>query len=54
MEENVMNSFEEISSEELIEVDGGIGLLAAVGIGAGVLLVGTGLGLGTAYLVSKL
>lgn len=45
---------QEMNYEEVLEIEGGIGLLAAVGIGAGVLLVGTGLGLGTAYLVSKL
>ena len=45
---------QEMNNEEVLEIEGGIGLLAAVGIGACVLLVGTGLGLGTAYLVSKL
>ncbi|MCR4803445.1 MAG: class IIb bacteriocin, lactobin A/cerein 7B family [Lachnospiraceae bacterium] len=46
--------FEEMTNLEMMQVEGGIGLLGAIGIGALCLLGGTGLGLGTAYVVSKL
>lgn len=46
--------FREINEREMVEIDGGIGLITALLIGGGVLLGGTGLGLGTAYVVSKL
>ena len=46
--------FREINEREMVEIDGGITLIAALLIGGGVLLGGTGLGLGTAYVVSKL
>lgn len=46
--------FQEMTSQEMMQVEGGITLLAAIGIGALCLLGGTALGLGTAYLVSKI
>lgn len=45
---------QEMDNEEILEVEGGIGLLTAVGIGVLVLGGGTALGLGTAWVVSKL
>lgn len=44
----------EMSNDELLNVDGGIGLFTAIAIGTGCVLVGTALGLGTAYVVSKI
>lgn len=46
--------FTEMNNKELMETEGGIGLLAAIGIGALCLLGGTALGLGTAKVVSML
>lgn len=46
--------FIEINKKEMMEVEGGIGLLAAIGLGALCLVGGTGLGLGTAWVVSKI
>ena len=36
-----------------MEAEGGIGLITVALLGAGALITGTGLGLGTAYVVSK-
>lgn len=44
----------EMTIVELQEVEGGIGLLTALFIGACCAVGGTALGLGTAYVVSKL
>lgn len=46
--------FNEITNQEMMEIEGGIGLFSAIGIGALCLLGGTALGLGTAYVVSKI
>lgn len=46
--------FKEMNNVEMMEVDGGIGLLGAILIGACCVVGGVGLGLGTAYVVSKI
>ena len=45
---------QEMNKNELMAVDGGFGLIGVIVIGGVILLVGTALGLGVAYIVSKI
>ena len=46
--------FCEIDNNEMMEVEGGIGLIAAVGIGAVILVGGTALGIGAVYAAKEI
>lgn len=51
--ENNLDRFEEISNSDLVDIEGGIGLLGATLLVGGIIVVGFGAGTASGYYANK-